>query len=283
MAKPVILYPWDSGGLNLVAPTGTHQTNGFVSSEIPTSGEANALAQNTWLWLSWLIANVATVTRNRFPIPLGTPTGWAYSTGGGLIVPAYQTNAAATLTADLDVPQGYKLSQLKFGLASASASPGGNFTATITAISHTGAGTSTVATYTVANGSLPTSQAAQTLNLLTSSTGLTVTVAAAGGTYTRSAGSFITDGNFVGQVVQWAGFVNGGNNGLKTITALTATVMTVSTTGLVNETGSAGGQSVTGVSPTVDDTISLQITFAQSASGGSAVSFGPLRTTIVPQ
>ena len=69
------------------------------------------------------------------------------------------------------------------------------------------------------------------------SAGLTVTVAAAGGTYTRSAGSYITDGFRVGQTVTWSGFTNAGNNATKVIFALTATVMTTSITGLVNETG----------------------------------------------
>lgn len=282
MAKPVILYPWDSGGVNLVVPTGTHQTNGFAASEIPTSGEANALAQNTWLWLTWL-SSVATVTRNRLPSPLGTATGWVFTNGGTPIIPCYQNTATGGLTADLDVPQGYKLSQLKFGLASSTISPGGTLFVAISAGS-TKAGTSIpVATYTVANGSFPVAIADQVLNLLTSSTGLTVTVAAAGGTYTRSAGSFITDGSFVGQVVQWAGFVNGGNNALKTITTLTTTVMTVSTTGLVNETGSAAGQSVVGVSPVVDDNTVIFATFTQTQTGTANVYLGALRTTIVPQ
>jgi len=118
------------------------------------------------------------------------------------------------------------------------------------------------------------------MNLLTLSTRLTVTVASAGGTYTRSTGSFITDGNFVGQVVQCSGFVNGGNNGIKTITALTANVMTVAITGLVNETGSAGGQSVSGVSPTVDNTFHLALGIASSGTG---ITVSGLRYTCVPQ
>jgi len=69
------------------------------------------------------------------------------------------------------------------------------------------------------------------------SAALTVTVAAAGGTYTRSAGSYITDLFRVGQTVTWSGFTNAGNNATKVILALSATVMTTSTTGLINETG----------------------------------------------
>jgi len=282
MAKPVILYPWDSGGLNLVAPTGTHQTNGFVSSEIPTSGEANALAQNTWLWLSWLIANVATVTRNKFPQVTLTASGvWAptitnQQTGSHYGVAC--TTAGKYIT-DLDVPSGYKVSTLTLQYNNVT---GGSPTLTLTVEQNaTLAATAPAiaATLTIAT-SVSSTGADVSMNLLTSSAGLTVTVAAAGGTYTRSAGSFITDGNFVGQVVQWAGFVNGGNNALKTITALTATVMTVSTTGLVNETGTAGGQSVSGVSPTVDGTFQLALGIASS---GSAITVSGLRYTCVPQ
>lgn len=70
------------------------------------------------------------------------------------------------------------------------------------------------------------------------SASLTVTVAAAGGTYTRGAGSYITDGFRVGQTVTWSGFTNADNNATKVISVLTATVMTVtSNAGLVNETG----------------------------------------------
>lgn len=56
----------------------------------------------------------------------------------------------------------------------------------------------------------------------------TVTTASVGKTYTRSAGSFITDGFQIGGTAVWAGFVNAASNGAKTITALSATVMTVS-------------------------------------------------------
>lgn len=56
----------------------------------------------------------------------------------------------------------------------------------------------------------------------------TVTTSNAGKTYTRSAGSFITDGFKVGMIATWAGFVNSASNGAHTITVLSATVMTVS-------------------------------------------------------
>lgn len=225
-----------------------------------------------------------TVTRNRFPTILGTATGWLYGTAGApTLSPAFANTAAGTLTVDLDVPQGFALSQLTFALAADVASPGGALTVTLLK-----AGTrsttvpSVLGTYTVANGSFPTVAADQVINFMAASPGITVTVAAAGGTYTRSAGSFITDGHFIGEVVQWSGFVNGGNNALKTITALSATVMTVSNTGLVNETGPTLGATVGGVSPTVDDTFGLQLSFAGLASAHTIWVGMPRYTLVTP-
>ncbi len=67
---------------------------------------------------------------------------------------------------------------------------------------------------------------------------LQIDVVAASGTYTRTAGSYLTDGFVAGQTVTFSGFTNGGNNVTKVIQSITATVITVtSITGLVNETG----------------------------------------------
>lgn len=82
-------------------------------------------------------------------------------------------------------------------------------------------------------------------------TGALATVTAAAGppgTFTRSSGSFLTDGFKVGDVVRWTGWTTTGlaNNARNyRINALTATVMTV--TGLGNETVAAktAGDSVT--------------------------------------
>ncbi len=56
--------------------------------------------------------------------------------------------------------------------------------------------------------------------------GLVVTSASAGGTLTRSAGSFLTDGFAVGQQVQVTGTTGGADDKVYTITAVTALVMT---------------------------------------------------------
>lgn len=68
---------------------------------------------------------------------------------------------------------------------------------------------------------------------VTTITGLTVTASATAPHFTRSAGSWITDGLRVGMTVRFAGFTNAGvaNNARNyTITALTATQMTVAET-----------------------------------------------------
>lgn len=69
--------------------------------------------------------------------------------------------------------------------------------------------------------------------------GETVSVDSVGKTYTRSAGSFLTDGLQVGDTVNWAGFSNSGNNGHQVITTLTATVMTCSASTLTTESNVA--------------------------------------------
>lgn len=93
----------------------------------------------------------------------------------------------------------------------------------------------------------------------------TIDVVAGAGTFTRAAGSFLTDGFVPGQTIVTSGFTNGGNNTNKVISTVTATVITVTdTTGLVNESGDADEhvktghiwiQLLTGVAPVNNDVI----------------------------
>jgi hypothetical protein len=67
-----------------------------------------------------------------------------------------------------------------------------------------------------------------------------ITVAAAGKTFSRAAGSFLTDGYVVGQQIITSGFTTPGNNGSFIISAVTALVVTCSTAaGLADESGAA--------------------------------------------
>lgn len=68
----------------------------------------------------------------------------------------------------------------------------------------------------------------------------TVTTVQAGKTYTRAAGSYLTDGLLPGDTIDWTGFVQADSNGRKTIAAVTATVMTVIEAIGTGETAVAG-------------------------------------------
>jgi hypothetical protein len=79
------------------------------------------------------------------------------------------------------------------------------------------------------------------VNVVIDATGNTITVADAANTFTRTSGSFITDGFVVGNEVTTTNFTNGANNGTFLISAVSALVMTVTTTvggdpSLVDET-----------------------------------------------
>jgi hypothetical protein len=68
------------------------------------------------------------------------------------------------------------------------------------------------------------------LNVVIDATGNTITVADAGNTFIRTSGSFLTDGFVVGGEVTTTNFTNAANNGTFLISAISALVMTVTTT-----------------------------------------------------
>lgn len=81
------------------------------------------------------------------------------------------------------------------------------------------------------------------------SSSASVTVSSSGKTFTRAAGSWLTDGFAVGDAVQWAGFTNAANNSATTITTLTATVMTCSGATLVDESSVTTARCATCIRP----------------------------------
>ncbi len=73
----------------------------------------------------------------------------------------------------------------------------------------------------------------------------TIAVAASAGTFTRSSGSYLTDGFLPGHVITTSGFSNAGNNTTKIIDTVTATVITVTdNSGLVDESPGSGDEEV---------------------------------------
>ena len=92
------------------------------------------------------------------------------------------------------------------------------------------------------------SQVAATTGALTTITSASSGAGSYSGTFTRSAGSFITDGFKIGDVVRFTGWTAPalGNNAINyVVTALTATVMTVRTLNQTDIIAKAAGDSVT--------------------------------------
>lgn len=76
-------------------------------------------------------------------------------------------------------------------------------------------------------------------------TGAITVVAAASGTFTRSTGSFVSDGFKVGTVVSVSGFTSSGNNGLFYVSGITTTLLTVSPLAGQTMSSEAEGDTVT--------------------------------------
>lgn len=89
---------------------------------------------------------------------------------------------------------------------------------------------------------------------------LTINVVASAGTFTRTTGSYLTDGFRAGNTITTSGFT-GGNNATKVISTVTATVITVTdTTGLADETGNNNERVQN--TPTTPATGTIKVTYA---------------------
>lgn len=271
MAQPTTQPRWANNGGVLVQPASGKLDIGWLPGELPPGQYMNWWMNLVYLWVQYLLATL-TMTRTKFPTAIFA-TNWAASITFSGTDPWLASSGAGDAYVDLDIPQGYKLSTLTLWCHGNAAA---NLILTPIQVfndegSHAGVTNGPVPMGSLTLNALSATGADQTLNMLAASStltgGQTVTVAAAGGTYTRSAGSFITDGFFVGQIIAWTGFLNGGNNATKTITALSATVMTVSNAGLVNETGAANTTQANGVSPAIDGTFNEQLKITASATG----------------
>jgi len=98
---------------------------------------------------------------------------------------------------------------------------------------------------------------------------ITCGVNATAGTYTRSTGSFLTDGFRVGMDFTASGYANSGNNATKTISTVIALVITVTdSTGLVTESGT-GDERIRGY-------VGLQEVFAVTNSPSTLHGIGVL-------
>lgn len=125
--KPSSVATWDSGSVNLSAPTGGHIASGFASGEVPTSAEMNGWRQIVGAWTQYLsdasftggvtIAGGLTVdvvhtsltrlacyadmqTTSTGPtVATGTAVGWVVGTSTGRLYVPLKVNAGETITA----------------------------------------------------------------------------------------------------------------------------------------------------------------------------------------
>ena len=152
--------------------------------------------------------------------------------------------------------------------------------------------TATIMTLTGATG-LVTEISGATVNctLLTCKLA-NVSVNATGKTYTRTSGSWITDGFVVGQTPNITGFTNNGNNiSTFAISTLTATIMTLTgATGLVNESsgstttftpyafvhtaGSTAPATLSGYTSTIGNIYQISLNITTTTVGTLTISYG---------
>lgn len=287
MAKPTLPAEWAS---DANYPADGNPYDGTPTKTNPTSGRKqrgwepgkkigaqgiNWLENLLTLWIIWLDGlNTGDDVRTRAPlfVDISTSGGAIWSTS----FISNPGNLAKSLAngdgfIDLEVDYSERLKSVSFWLAGDGAadlnwavslnSPAGVYAGEIINQSITNP-TTNAKTYCRFDGH--------------TTTGLTVTVVAGTPTtYTRSTGSYLTEGFYVGQYVTWGGFVNGGNNGLFVITVLSATVMSVTNAGSVNE----GPVAATSVAAQGEHTTSgLTVTVTNTGNGVYTRSSGSFLT-----
>lgn len=100
-------------------------------------------------------------------------------------------------------------------------------------------------------------------NADTGAGGIAIDVDSGAGTFTRSAGSFLTDGFEEGHRITGSGFTNAGNNATFTVDTVTATVITVvNSAGMVTETSAGADERL----------LASGMDFAEASHGGNATS-----------
>ena len=286
MSRPTALPTWDSSLVNVIAPTGLHQTNGYANSEVPTSQEMNYWMNSVFQWQAWL-TTLATTVRHRTWNPIlisGTlPINGLNFGNWGATVPTLGVGLTSGVSSgvfyqDLDVPEGTKLATLAWW-SKGTTGAGQTLAVIVQQIFHADVAPVTLATIPTINVPAAAALSSYTLNATTSGVQIVAATGSGNTTYTRSVGSFLTDGFFVGQRVSWTGFLNAGNNAVAlTITALSATVMTVSSTGAAETlaTGAVG----TAYMPIVDGTFSIIVQVTYNNPSTQTMGLKPLITAV---
>ncbi len=262
--KPTTDIHWASDDSNNVEPASGLKDAGWATNAIPLSSNVNWLLWQLGLYVEWLASlfdsnnflvgyfDAGGLIQLEQPVSIHTfPTAfWSsnfapddqLSSGDGHDNPALISSGSGAAYLDLRIPNGYRLKQV---ILKCKGNGSNAFNLSVRQMpAATGA---SVIVYDRSLGGLSATPADQTLNLYAHrGAGTSVVVGGSTGTftYTRTVGSWITDGFEPGQFVNIAGFTNGANNLTgKEVTIVTALVLTVNDPGLsspVVETSSAG-------------------------------------------
>ena len=286
MSKPLAFPTWDSNNTVSTPPTAGHMLNGWTSGEIPTNTELSGWQQLVGLWVQWL-SSLATTVRHRTWNPIlisGTlPINGLNFGNWGATVPTLGVGLTGGVSSgvfyqDLDVPEGTKLTTLSWW-SKGTTGAGQTLAVIVQQIFHADVAPVTLATIPTINVPAAAALSSYTLNATTSGVQIVAATATGNTTYTRSVGSFLTDGFFVGQRVSWTGFATPANNVTTlAISALSATVMTVVNTG-APETAAVGAVG-TAYMPIVDSTFSIIIQITYSNPSTQTIGLKPLTTAV---
>jgi hypothetical protein len=288
MTKPTP-FLFDTNGTNADADLSAGlKSDGYANNAIPTARQFD-----TALWLISQNLSYLQGTDVRCEIPqifMATAATWAAVNGGGSLLATPNINTAANGEAicalRANVGRQLTAAGLTFLLK-------GNAPATdildvsLIKIPVTDTGYVVLRSRRFKTGGtpLPTIAADETLPEISSNTSMTLAVAGSANTYTRTTGSFVTDGWRVGDCVRATGWVNGANNfpiavAGKTVTSVTATVLVVNYPGggAVSEGPIVATLDNGGAIAALDGTFSLGVQFLSSGMvGGSAIGVSALR------
>jgi hypothetical protein len=234
---------------------------GYLPGQEPGAQNFNDILSKITAFQAWQDRDVSI---HRFPEIASTDSSWSQTNVAFPGDPIITSSGAGYAYVDLRIPVGGRLRTVTIALF-------GDASADLIALieQHFADATAANPLQTVTATNQAASWADYTLNMEASAGPIQINVTAATGTYTRLAGSFVTDGFYAGQVVTFSGFSHSGNNVTWTLTNVTATTLVINNgnpgAGMVDETGS-GTQSAAGVCPVVNTSQALQLRLHASAA-----------------
>lgn len=229
MSRPAKYPEWALAGTNNDEPSSGQKLSGWSFEQIGVSDYDNWYKKLVYDWLVWLDSEK---TKTISPFAGIVKVNWAPEIGGS---DNYMLSSGlGQYYIPLDINVGDRLRDIKIDLY-------GDASAAVSVVVYRRNTDRTVTALATISSLVPAAAWASSRINFAADTGagaLTINVASGGPTFTRTSGSFITDGFAIGMTFTASGFTNAGNNVSKVISAVTDTVITVTSgSGLVTESG----------------------------------------------